>query len=91
MLGTLYDQGEGVPADLREAVKWYELAAAQGLPDAQYNLAICYSKGEGVAKKDLKIACEWFRRAALQGDAQSQSRLGLAYISGSGVERDRAE
>ena len=30
MLGVMYDNGEGVPQDYAEAVKWYRLAAEQG-------------------------------------------------------------
>ena len=29
-LGVMYDQGEGVPQDYAEAVKWYRLAANRG-------------------------------------------------------------
>ena len=29
-LGLMYDSGEGVPEDDKEAVKWYRLAAEQG-------------------------------------------------------------
>ena len=29
-LGIMYDNGEGVPQDYAEAVKWYRLAAEQG-------------------------------------------------------------
>ena len=37
-LGTIYDNGQGVPEDDAEAVKWYRLAADQGLGEAQLNL-----------------------------------------------------
>lgn len=35
LLGVYYEQGVGVAADYKEAVKWYELAAAQGDEEAQ--------------------------------------------------------
>lgn len=48
-LGSLYANGEGgVPKDLQEAVKYYRLAADQGLVEAYEPLAECYDKGEGV-------------------------------------------
>ena len=31
-LGLMYDNGQGVPQDYAEAVKWYRLAAEQGMP-----------------------------------------------------------
>ena len=34
-LGTMYDNGQGVPKDVKEAVKWYRLAAVQGDTSSQ--------------------------------------------------------
>ena len=31
-LGLMYDKGQGVPQDYKTAVKWYRLAAEQGMP-----------------------------------------------------------
>ena len=42
--------------------------AERGDAEAQYDLALAYYKGEGVAK-DLEEAVKWFRKAADQGDA----------------------
>ena len=39
-LGFRYDEGEGVPENLVEAVKWLGLAAEQGHADAQFTLDI---------------------------------------------------
>ena len=44
-LGYLYSTGQGVPRNYQEAVKWLEMAAGQGDPDAQYNLAILENEG----------------------------------------------
>ena len=44
-LGTLYENGDGVPQDKSEAAKWYRAAAEQGDEDAQFNLLW---KGSGV-------------------------------------------
>ncbi len=35
----MYYNGEGVPKDYKEAVKWYRKAADQGIAHAQHNLA----------------------------------------------------
>ena len=37
-LGLMYDKGEGVKRDYKKAVKWYKLAARQGISSAQFNL-----------------------------------------------------
>ena len=39
-LGWRYDEGEGVPEDKAEAVKWYRLAAEQGNDDAKFSLDV---------------------------------------------------
>ena len=47
-LGIMYANGQGVPQDYAEAVKWFRLAADQGDATAQFNLGIMYAKGQGV-------------------------------------------
>ncbi len=37
--GAMYADGRGVPRDVEQAIKWYEKAAAQGLPQAVDSLA----------------------------------------------------
>ena len=54
--------------------KEYRKAAEQGDANAQYNLGVCYEKGEGV-KKDLSQAVQWYRKAAEQGMPGAQSKL----------------
>jgi TPR repeat protein len=39
----MYDKGEGVPEDDKEAMKWYRLAAEQGYASAQSNLGVMYN------------------------------------------------
>ena len=86
-LGFMYDEGEGVPEDDREAVKWYRKAAEQGYAKAQYNLGIMYGKGEGVEEDDRE-AVKWYRKAPEQGIAKAQYNLGVMYGKGEGVEED---
>ena len=74
----MYDNGEGVPQDYAEAVKWYRLAAEQGNAKAQYNLAVMYDNGEGVPQ-DYAEAVKWYRLAAEQGDAKAQHSVGRKY------------
>lgn len=64
--------------------------AESGDPIAQYNLGICYVKGDGVPQ-DLAEAAKWFRNVADQGFAQGQYRLGLQYAIGHGVAKDMEE
>jgi len=62
-LAMMYDFGYGVPEDDKEAVKWYRLAAKQGVAEAQINLAIMYDSGYGV-EEDGQKAIKWYRLVA---------------------------
>jgi hypothetical protein len=63
VLGLLYFNGEGVPQDKAEAMKWFRRAAEQGDALAQYNLGLSYAKGEG-GEPDYVSAHMWFNLAA---------------------------
>ncbi len=89
-LGVMYRQGEGVPQDPTEAVKWYRLAAEQGDAGAQFNLGVMYEQGKGVPQ-DPTEAVKWYRLAAEQGYAGAQFNLGLVYRLGQGVTQDYVE
>jgi TPR repeat protein len=89
-LGLLYENGEGVAQDYKEAVRWFKLAAEQGFAQAQDNLGSRYVDGLGVAQ-DYKEAVRWFKLAAEQGFAQAQDDLGFMYYRGQGVAQDYKE
>ena len=46
-LGGMYYMGLGVPQDYAEARRWYGLAAAQGLAEAQLCLGLMCKEGQG--------------------------------------------
>ena len=89
-LGVMYDVGQGVAQDFKEAVKWYRLAAEQGYAGAQSDLGGMYANGQGVAQ-DFKEAVKWFRLAAEQGNTIARFNLGLCFTKGEGVEQDLKE
>jgi len=74
MLGTRYHNGEGVPQDDVEAMRWFERAADQGYVDAQATTGAYYWAGRGVPK-DLNKAYFWSALALNQGDSSMESRL----------------
>jgi uncharacterized protein len=86
-LGVLYENGEDVPQDFKQAVIWYRKAAEQGDSDAQYSLGFAYCYGQGIPR-DFSQASEWFRKAAEQGHAKAQHLLGVLYRDGDGVPQD---
>lgn len=73
-----------------EVAHFYELAAAQGLTEAEYNLAMCYEEGTGV-DVDLEEANRWYVRAAEKGDTDSEYALGCNYYHGIGFDVDFEE
>jgi TPR repeat protein len=86
-LGVMYDYGQGVTQDDKQAVKWYRKAAEQGHPSAQTSLGVMYGRGQGV-RQDDKQAVKWYRKAAEQGYVQAQFNLGVRYDNGQGVIQD---
>jgi len=65
-LGQCFLRGWGTTKDKKMALKYFELAASLGDPDAQSELGFCYSTGRG-CKKDLKKAAKYYRLAERQG------------------------
>lgn len=57
-LAFLYMRGLGVPQDRLVAAQWYERAAQQGVPIAQFFLGSLLFRGEGV-ERDLVGAHMW--------------------------------
>ena len=72
VLGLMYDNGEGVPENDAEAVRWYRLAAEQGYARAQSDLGFMYSNGEGVPQNNVR-AYIWYSVAAAQGNETART------------------
>ncbi len=72
------------------AAKEFRAAAEKGDASCQYNLALMYEQGMGVAK-DEKEAVVWYRKSADLGNANAQFNLGVLYENGRGTEVDFAQ
>jgi TPR repeat protein len=89
-MGLIYDLSEGsgvVPKDNALALHWYRLAAEQGLPEAQDNLAWMYLNAIGIPQNTGE-AVRWYRRAGEQGYSDSLYHLGLMYKQGDDISKD---
>lgn len=77
MLGLAHAQGHGgLSADLREAARWFQMAAAQGELDSAYNLvALCEARPQCIGGNASQTH-EWLRLAADQGHAGASFELG---------------
>jgi len=69
--------------------EWLPLAEG-GHRDAQFNLALFYENGLGVAA-DGAMAAHWYRQAAEGDDRTAQAYLAEMYAQGLGVARDDVE
>ena len=76
-----------VNSDIRSAKKWFSLAAKNGLPEAQNNLASIFFEGIGVPQNFQK-AFSWYKSAAINGIVLAQSRLAYLYYKGWGIKKD---
>ena len=76
--------------DDAEALKWYRLAAEQGLAQAQSRLGTAYAYGQSL-EQDFDQAATWCRLGAEQGDAGGQLCMAMLHAGGCGVEQDDTE
>ena len=70
----MHNVGQGVAQDRAEALRLYQLAAAQGLPQALYWVALCHEHGRGVGQNKAE-AIRWYRRAQAAGDVNAADEL----------------
>lgn len=93
-----YGQGEenanfqaGIAAyqanNLSLAYKEFLTAAQAGHADSQFNVALMYEQGIGVAK-DEKEAVVWYGKSAAQDNSAAQYNLGVLYENGRGTAVD---
>ncbi|UUX49430.1 sel1 repeat family protein [Nisaea acidiphila] len=89
-LGVLYQIGQGVGKDLREARKWFGAASEAGLREAEFNYAIMLETGTG-GSRDPEEAARLYEIAASKGVRQAFLPLGILFARGEGVDRDLVE
>ena len=75
-LGVLYDSGQGVPRDYREAARWYRQAAEQGYARSQISLGVMLAVGKGSEPSPVE-AYAWFSLAAAQGEQEAREARAL--------------
>lgn len=72
------------------AAKEFRTAAEKGNAECQFNLALMYEQGMGIAK-DEKEAVVWYKKSAELGNANAQFNLGVLYENGRGTKVDFAQ
>ena len=86
-LGRMYENGQGVDADINEAVSWYRNAAELKNSAAMTCLGNCYRYGRGV-DKNAETARVWYEKAAEMNDYHAQFHLGELWEEGIGTEKN---
>ena len=66
-VGVMYERGEGIPSQPKQAVNWYRKAAEQAYAHAQNALGMLYAKGQGVLQ-DYVQAHMWLNLASAAGE-----------------------
>jgi TPR repeat protein len=72
-LAQIYLNGNGMPRDYAQALKWASAAADKKNPDAQFTLGEIYASGMGV-QRDYVQAHMWYSLSASTGDEQAIRR-----------------
>ncbi len=92
MVAKHYRGGEGgLPKDIKEAARLYDLAAAQGHMYAQADLGFLYAYGGDGVPQDETEAVRLYKLAAEQGNDGAQANLAVMYRDGRGVPQSDEE
>ena len=86
----LYEESRS-PAKLKEAKRYYKLAADKGHVDSMYSLGAFYYLGLGLRRPNPLLACKYFGAAASQNHAVAQYCYGLCLLSGEGIKKNEAK
>jgi TPR repeat protein/GTP-binding protein EngB required for normal cell division len=75
VLAQLYEEGEGVDKNYREAVQWYELSAAENKTEVSLPLGLLYERGGYGIEKDEHQAIQHYQTAVVHGNKAAEVRL----------------
>ncbi|KAH3764379.1 sel1 repeat family protein [Pelomyxa schiedti] len=87
-IATCYFHGHGVSQQLREGVRYLQLAVQQNNPIAQSDLAYCYRTGYAGVELNLCEAVRLWTISAGQSCPIAQNQLALCYEEGKGVDKN---
>ena len=74
-VGTMFEHGQGVPTNIKKAVKWYEAAAKQDHLNAQISLSEIYAGSRSAYRPDAIRARKWLLMATGQGSVKAAGLL----------------
>ena len=87
-LGTWYFFGSnGIRKNKKKSIELWNISAESKIPDALFDLAVCYEKGV-VVERNLRKAFLLYMDAAVRGDKQAVFAVGRCYFFGVGVSKN---
>ncbi len=91
-LANLFQQGQGVSEDQKQALDYVRQAAELGDARAQFELGMAYETGH-VLGRDIDLAASWLKKSAEQdfSDAQFSYGVMVATNKGAGLETSSPE
>ncbi|NOZ53254.1 MAG: sel1 repeat family protein [Gammaproteobacteria bacterium] len=90
-VGLMFLEGDNVPKDIYEGIRWLQSAANNNHMRSQMTLGNIYFSGAYNVEIDYLVAAKWFRQAAKNGDAEAQYQLGNLHDKGLGVKKNKAK
>jgi TPR repeat protein len=88
MLGLMSFNGDGVPRDVNKALSWWQKAADEHHPEAQYLLGCALMEGKLGLEQDTAAGVAMLEKAANGGCIPASVYLGKVYAKGMGVPSD---
>lgn len=90
-MGTYYADPSGSHQNYREAIRWYEVAAEQGMERALFEVRRIYDINGVCSAEEKNKALQIYTKLATRGYPTAQCILGMKYRLGDGVEEDLKE
>jgi TPR repeat protein len=87
-IASMYEQGRGLEKSHDKATQFLQIAANNGSPVAQFDLAVLYNDGAGGMSMDKAHACQLFEKAADQGYVRAMNNVGYCYQVGVDRKKD---
>jgi TPR repeat protein len=85
-IGVAYADGDGVPANDSEAIRWLKASAEKGNSEAMYNLALGYLFS---TKENQEIAFSWVKKAADDKYRPAYALISWMSTTGTGTKANR--
>ena len=86
-LGVLFNVSKVIDHDINKSIHYFQLAADQNDPNAQFNLGSIYYQNE-LVPRDMKKAIMYYSQASYQGFLKAQLILGDIYYQNKYVDRN---